>query len=171
MSVPIVVEIDTQEKNPLVFPRNVVWSPHPRTRQLVTVTTRRKRLSRGDYRLAAHPTACIIERKRDVNELCQNLMSNADRRRFADAWARFTTGCDIPVLLLDSAIDRQKLRYGPPDVTSEDVMSAFYRLVARCPRLVVVWAGSNNAVTKRTALGAELIRMMLVFAQHVEGRP
>lgn len=99
------VFIDTEEKRPLPIPTYLpVWdrsSPaHAPTTTTLTITTERRRLLTGDYALAGHESACLIERKGHLTELFQNLVTD-DRTRFHAALSRLATSCRHPVLFLE----------------------------------------------------------------------
>jgi len=164
----VVVEVDCREQNPVSFPATLVWTPKRGSREVVRIKTVSKRLPYGDYRLAQYPKCCVVERKAGVDELAANLLSRNDRVRFSHAWAKFSTGCDYPVLLLDSSLHQTgsfKYDGGNRVATPEDAMSAFWRLVVDCPRLTVIWAGTHRVPKRRTQLGAELVRLMLACAE------
>lgn len=156
----VVVEIDNREKNPLLFPPQVIWSPRSGKREIASVTTVTKQLKTADYRLAGHPHDCLIERKAGLAELAQNLLSE-DRHRFYDAWARFTTNCHRPVLLIDGSLaDFDKLPPGV-DYHPAEVQRAFWGLLQAYPFVWVIFAGNTVSPVTRQKLGAQLVRLML----------
>jgi len=170
----VVVEVDDREKKPILFPKQLLWSPQPGHQELIEVQVRDARLRYGDYRLARYPRACVIERKGSVAELAQNLLTKRDRQRFRNAWVRFVTSCLCPVLVVDDAI--QKLDEVPPSlsqaaiyyegrITGSEIARAFWDLVLANPPALTLWTGRSQSLVSRRRLGAQLIRLMLSAAQ------
>jgi len=160
MSRKVMIEVDSREKEPVLFPNHIVWAERPFKRTIIEIDAIRKQLPIGDYRLARYPRCGVVERKRDLTELAQNLLAS-DRRRFRDAWARFITGCEYPILLIESTFSSPKLRFSAPRITQEDVRSALYRLQLEAPNLLVIWSGGLRNTTARVRTGAELVRLLL----------
>jgi len=156
----IEVWVDQREKEPFLFPKQLVWCPQPFKRQLVKLTTVRKRLDFGDYCLARHPHCCVIERKKGMDELYSNLFS-ADRARFQDAWDRFIQGCQRPVLVIEDTLSRSWTPKGSGNATEADVWCSLWTLLLGTPRLVTLWTGRVQSPASRVRLGASLVRLML----------
>lgn len=162
-----VIQIDSREQEPLLFPKSIVWTPARGKPILIRVSTERVSLPFGDYRLKRKPRCGVVERKFSLSELGQNLLSKGDMVRFSNAWARFVTGCDYPILLLDGSIhDTKEVRYGSEKHSPEEIMSAFFRLTISCPRLHVLWTGRSMSVPTRIHLGGEVLRMLIAAAEH-----
>lgn len=161
----LTVEVDKNEQEPFTFPAQVVWTKPNGNRELCKIKTVRKRLLAGDYRLASHPTACGIERKKGIDELCSNLLTR-DRARFNDAWRRFYSTFQHPVLVIEQCLSSAgSLNFSPPGLTASDAMASFWRLLLSTPKPVtVIWAGRAASPTTRLNLGEQLIRMMLALS-------
>lgn len=110
-----VLQIDTRERQPLVFPTHVQvarpWQagqPHrlERIRLEVVKTT----LQTGDYSLLGFEKATIVERKFSLSELHKNCFTD-DRERFLRALERLRNAASWPVLVLDGGLDK----YTRPD--------------------------------------------------------
>jgi hypothetical protein len=156
----IVVEVDSREKNPILFPEQVIWSARPHHREILQVETIRRELPLGDYRLANHPRCCVIERKASLDEICTNLLSK-DRHRFNNAWARFITGCGYPVLAIDGSLanfDQIRRKDGPPP---EEAIRAFWDMIYQRTPWIVLWLGNTVSPLTRRKIGAQLVRLMM----------
>lgn len=160
----VIIEVDAREQEPLLFPDHLVWAREPYRREIIRLETVRRELPYGDYRLARYPRKGVIERKAGLDELAHNLLT-ADRERFHRAWARFVTGCEHPILLLEGSFALDKLHAPTKCMTSEDVRSAVCRLMLEVPRLIVLWSGRHRSVAARTRLGAEAVRLLLTCTQ------
>lgn len=93
----VVVQVDTQEKKPLVFPEMVAWRDG-----VVRVRTERKTLKAGDYRLKRWPRAAVIERKGGPRELYDCLLGNR-RAAFGKQLIKIKKAAAWPVLFIDCA--------------------------------------------------------------------
>ena len=94
----LVVQIDTREKKPLLFPATLeVWTGH--RQKIVRVFIERVRLDAGDYCLKDQ-RGCIVERKGSLRELNTNLLNPVDSGRQARAFRRLSEACDHPYLLV-----------------------------------------------------------------------
>jgi ERCC4-type nuclease len=160
----VTVEIDSREKNPLLFPKNMLWYDDNNHAVQLQVSTVTKTLPFGDYRLRAYPREVVIERKAGVDELAQNLQT-ADSVRFQAAFKRFLEGCTRPVLLLDCSLAKCDSFGFTTVLHPASTMSAFWRMVLQSPKLLVLWAGNTMSIKTRTSLGAQLIRLMLSGAE------
>lgn len=100
----VTVEIDTREKQPLLFPQTIRVE-HPELANCVipiTVTTRNIKLDAGDYRLKEFPDCCIVERKATPTEIWTNLWDPKDSIRQAHAFRRLAA-CQYPILLIEAS--------------------------------------------------------------------
>lgn len=175
MAWTVQVEIDHREKTPLLFPQHIVWCPEPFVRTVVKIETKTVELDAADYRLKNWPTACGIERKAGLDELRNNLLTD-DRVRFHNAWARFISTYQFPVLLIEDSPSRnweprcfKTPSPGTKKTQSEDVYSALWRLLFGTPGLHVVWSGHTSSVASRRRLGAQMVRMMLHSTHFTKG--
>lgn len=96
----LVVEVDSNEKRPFLFPKTISVATGPKSRSTYRVTTITKRLQYGDYRLSSHPEAGIVERKSGLNELSQNFLT-VDRKRFTSAFSGLLGACHSPLLIVE----------------------------------------------------------------------
>ena len=93
----LVVQIDTREKKPLLFPATLdVWTGY--NKKVIRVKTERATLDAGDYQLAGR-RECIVERKGSLRELHNNLFGQ-DSARQARAFKKLAEACDHPYLLV-----------------------------------------------------------------------
>lgn len=167
MPLGIVIEVDDHEKEPLLFPETLIWSPGRGKRVLVRTVVEVSRMLAGDYRLKGAPRGCVIERKAGPEEIATNLLTK-DRTRFDKAWDRFIGGCEYPVLLMDCSLSQ----FGSPrlpktcKISPADIAREFWELVLgeRGPRLVI-WAGNTASVVTRRNVGEQLIRLMLTVRE------
>jgi hypothetical protein len=91
----LLIQIDSREQHPLLFPDTVLRYTSPKSRTLHRIKTETVTLKEGDYRLASHPTAGVCERKAGLSELTQNTLSG-DRPRFTRAINRLLGCCSHP---------------------------------------------------------------------------
>lgn len=119
-----IIEIDKHENTPLPFPDHIFildptalpWDRKKRTDSILTVDAH---LPTADYRVKSHPTAVLIERKKDILELATNCLSRDGRRKFAGECRRLKCECRWPVLLIEGSIGtllaraRRYLDYDP----------------------------------------------------------
>lgn len=106
------IEIDTRERVPLVFPAHIATSRglDPTT---VALTSSRETLTSVDYRLSSHPTACVIERKGSIHEICTNLTSPKRRPAFVLECQRLRAQCSHPILLFEGDPNSLLTQRGP----------------------------------------------------------
>lgn len=99
---PIVVQVDTREKRPLLFPKTVkLWFREKP--KILTVETEKTKLDAGDYRLKDFPNLCVVERKGSIRELYKNFFNTTDSRRQASAFGRLSKDSRYPYLLVQAA--------------------------------------------------------------------
>lgn len=166
----ITVQIDKQEKDPLLFPDTLLWTPPNSKVVLSRVKTEVVVLPYGDYRLKSWKTGCVVERKGSLDEVATNLCSAHDKARFWKAWNRFLDHSTHPILFLDWPISRCQLRHFKSSrETTETVMSKLWDLIYRSGfherNGIVIWGGYNKTVQSRVAAGAELLRLILTLKE------
>lgn len=165
------IEIDSRERDPLIFPPYMPWLGPGRSRKtMLTVETVRKELPLGDYRLAHAPRAAVVERKSGLGELAVNL-SSKDKKRFKTAWHKFITGCHIPILIVEGSLatTREQLRNLPEEADPERVLREVWEtLLSSKPVPIVLWAGSSWTIRTRMRLGREILRVLMYCADHLK---
>ncbi len=97
----LIVEVDTRERDPFLFPGTVELWVNDRPR-IVSVETVRTKLDAGDYRLAEARDQCVIERKGSLREVWSNLFSK-DSSRQLRAFGRLAHSSRSPYLFLQVA--------------------------------------------------------------------
>lgn len=100
------IEIDNREKKPLPFPKVIdLWDPRTRPPRAslmrAAIQTQSVTLETADYRLAAFPQLCVIERKGHLQELYSNLVPRKGRTLFIDELKRLRDQCRYPYVLLE----------------------------------------------------------------------
>lgn len=156
----VLIEIDSREQKPLLFPKTLkIWKGHVSSVYTISVQEG-VTLPAGDYRLAAHPRAGICERKRDINELHQNLLTS-DRTRFLKAITRLQDACTFPFFFLETP--PTSLLRAPthtPNPKPGKVFDAFYRLALE-RRIPCLYHSVRDTKSKLVA-GTMVARMLIV---------
>ena len=100
----LIVECDSREKLPLLFPLHLRLPADPsgKTFKSVPIQAVRTKLDSGDYRLKNYPKVCVIERKKGQSELIQNLLTK-DYHRAHASLERLAKSCSHPTLLIESS--------------------------------------------------------------------
>jgi hypothetical protein len=160
----LLIQIDSREQHPLLFPDTVLRYTSPKSRTLHRIKTETVTLKEGDYRLASHPTAGVCERKAGLSELTQNTLSG-DRPRFTRAINRLLGCCSHPFLLIECApVDLLKkpphTRTLKPGDCADTVASLL--LMARLP---TIWQPCNTPAQRRKA-GELVVRFLMQAALH-----
>lgn len=157
----VTILVDSREKRPLFFPKSLTWYPdrggkgHP-----VRIETKRKALKTGDYAIRGHENLALIERKAGPSELSNNLLGD-DHKRAEAAFARLTTECVHPYLLLactPAEMYAKSIHYDP-----ERVMDALCELVNRL-NIRLIWAGQTRTQRARYRLGELVTRILMGHA-------
>jgi len=160
-----VILIDDREKYPVLFPENLRYYEAGGRPKLISIATRRSRMTEGDYALEADPFGCVIERKGSVRELAGNFLT-ADRGRALKAFHRLAAHTRTPILLLDFSIsDFYREAQGQPP--AGHVASEILRL-ATSLGLTVISAGPCRGSNIRRNLGAFLAHYMIEDMIHVD---
>jgi len=161
----ITVQIDTQEKIPMLFP-SIIQVGHPELtyRMLpVAVETEKIKLDFGDYRLKEYPTLCVIERKATQLELYKNLNDSLDRIRQAKAFRRLSSSCNHPYLLVEaspSELLSKNPRIKQPELVCHRLAMAIAKYDLRA--LFIPWK-SRTPETRRK-VGTLMLHLMLGYA-------
>ena len=163
----VTVQVDTREKFPMLFPDNIRIS-HPTLQYgniLIKVITEKKKLDKGDYRLAEYPECCVIERKASQLELFKNLTEHHDSIRQAKAFRKLAT-VEYPILLVEaSPAELLKKRFTKPKIyCPELIVSKLSLALAKYGfhAFFIPWR-SRNPDTRRK-IGTMLVHIMLAFA-------
>ena len=153
----VMIEIDSREKFPLLFPANIRYFDESGSPKLIRVETIVTHLPTGDYRMKEFPTGCLIERKGAARELATNLLG-PDRRRCLSAIRRLCDSCHRPILLCDFSM--ADLQRDQPNLPAGRLVSAVARLVSEYG-LTLLIAGPCKRSTYRKQLGATIVHFML----------
>ena len=158
----IVVQVDTREQYPIVFPANV-RIPHPSQVHkscLVKVHTEKKKLEAGDYCLAGFDSLCIIERKASALELYKNLFHVKDKARQGRALTKLVAGTEFPYLMIEASPKELLDCKLPNDTDPELLIGKIAGMVARYG-LRLLWLPRRNTLSGRRSMGLVLTHIML----------
>jgi len=156
------VEVDDREKIPYLFPSLFYWRPGKVT-EVYRVKPTLRRLAFADMRLASAPRAGVIERKRSLAEVFNNVQPGgavANRRchnflRELDRMAE----CSHPALLLDFTWDELWVPasggYSPFAILDRLLHLALPR------RISIIGPQDARTVKKRQAAGDFILRWLL----------
>ncbi len=164
----LIVVVDSNEKNPILFPPKMEWTTSRAKnakRYNFHIEVVKKRLIAGDYKLDDETTLVQLqdyeqlvgfERKGSLSELVANFFTK-DRARFERAIFRMKGMCKYNYLLLDIPLRKLcKTRYAddPPRIMDE-----VYRFCIQ-HRIQVWWANNATQVSTREALGEQIVRLL-----------
>lgn len=107
--------IDDREKQPLAFPSTLTALDrnNPSRTSLYKIVTTRERLEYGDYLCPDARHAVVIERKKNLRELCGNCLNPRKRANFVRELKNLRDRSCFPWLLIEGGIDQ--LEDGPGD--------------------------------------------------------
>lgn len=107
--------IDDREKQPFAFPRNLTALDrnNPSRTVLYKIITRTERLEYGDYVGADARHAVVIERKKNLRELCGNCLVPRKRALFIRELKNLQERACFPWLFVEGSIE--ELEKGPGD--------------------------------------------------------
>lgn len=148
-----VIHVDTREKRPLLFPSVIsllsrAHLPQKQVSLQAQIAVVRSELPTGDYMLSR--SACLIERKGSLMEVCQNCLTH-DRPRFIRAIDRLAEASPRPYLLLETSLTTP-----PEGLLGFDSLSQI--LMERRISLLLLRTDTENA--RRTA--GELVARLLI---------
>ncbi|HEC64217.1 MAG TPA: hypothetical protein ENI23_02865 [bacterium] len=163
----ITVQIDTREKYPIPFPRNIrIADPDVQFRtRLIPVRTEKAKLDKGDYRLKEFPDDCVIERKGSPLEIYKNFFDKKDQIRSAKAFRRLST-VKFPYLLLEMTpanLTSPSLSRIAPYYNAEKMMHRLSLVISKYG-LNVMWVPKSNSTKVRRVTGQMLLHLMLGYA-------
>jgi hypothetical protein len=101
-----VIVQDTREKQPLLFPKNLVMlddtsTPAKRKRVTVAIHVVKRKMDTADYCIEGQEHVCLVERKGSAREITKNLLTARDRARFERELVRLREETANPVLLME----------------------------------------------------------------------
>lgn len=157
----LTILIDTREQQPLSFPANIVMRrPSDGKPTSYRVRTEKHTLSEGDYALAGYEGCCLIERKGQISEVYQNVMSK-DLPRFIRAIDRMAAACDHPMLLLEATLSQ----LGQPTKLCPEPQVALDTLQRLCAeRGITFFLAPGNSTRYRVATGELVARTLINHA-------
>ena len=158
----ITVQIDTQEKFPILFPE-MIFIAHPEIsfKQIpVAVAKARIALPFGDYRLAEYPNMCVFERKASQLELFKNLTESHDRIRQAKAFRKLACGCKSPYLLIEAS-PSELLAVGERVKNPEVLCNRLALAIAKYNLNVVFLPWKSRNASTRRKMGTLMLHIML----------
>ena len=155
----VTVLIDSRERRPLLFPS---WITFHGDRTLdahqIQVKTKVVRMPAGDYTLDGYEDVCIIETKRSLRELHNNVCTN-EWPRVAKALKRLSEACDYPYLVWEitpSELFRKSKHVEDPVLVIDRWNQAIVRF-----KLQLMLAGGGTNPGPRRKLGEQLVRLMI----------
>lgn len=157
----LIIEIDTREKRPLLFPA-FLRTP----KETFIVETHRVCLPAGDYRLRNYPDVSIVERKGSVEELAKNLLT-ADSKRQSRAFAKLLAACSKPYLLIEAPISSIMQKPSHPERLDYEpyfLLHALTTMIART-NLSVLWTGRTQAQDTRRRVGTLVASLLLAHTK------
>ncbi len=162
----ITVLIDSREVKKLPFPSWIALHPD-RTMdvQMIHVLTKTKEMPAGDYAIEGHEDVCIIETKRSLREVHNNVCSN-DWPREVKALKRLSEACKYPYVVweMTPSVIFQKTQHVPnPQLVYDRWMQAIVRFNLR-----LMIAGVGIGPGPRRTLGEQLVRLMLAHIMEEE---
>ena len=161
----LVVEVDTREQRPLLFPSTISVRTGPRSRRVFSVHTVSRTIRDGDYRLSSHPSAGGIERKSGLTELSGNLLTK-DRTRFTRAFNRLLDTYESPLLLIEGN-PSELLGRSPRHPRAKPGEVADYVSALACrSRVPILWMPARTPAQKRKA--GELALRWLIQAALIQ---
>lgn len=167
---------DDREKTPLLFPAHLVLldPAHPPTEKrtcTVALSVSKKRLATGDYALEGHESRVLIERKKDLPELYNNLLTPAGRERFVKACDRLRSECTHPILILEGTVGHLvRTAKSRLEVDPWLVVDALQRICLE-RRIQILYLPAATPVQRRS-VGEEVARLMINGAiTHAEPSP
>ncbi len=157
----ITVQIDSRERLPLLFPKWITIYPDRSGEEVhVEVGTEMTVLSAGDYTIKGYYKVCIVETKRSLRELYNNVCTD-DWTREARALRRLSDACDYPLLVWEmtpSELFRASSHVPDPHLVFDRWMQAVVRFNLR-----LMITGVGRGPGPRRILGEQLVRLMLAY--------
>jgi hypothetical protein len=158
----ITVLIDSRERQPLLFPSWIEWhGDRTLEARQIQVLAKVVTLPAGDYTLEGYEGICIIETKRSLRELFNNVCTEWPRA--AKALHRLSKACKYPYVVWEmscSDLMRKSKHVQDPPLAIDRWLQACTRLNLR-----LMWVGSHSQPGPRRKLGEQLVRLMLA---HIE---
>lgn len=158
----LTILVDSREKNPLLFPKTMMWSDHRGNQRLFDIIVERRTLITGDYQVGedeacyalGSPEACLAEKKGSLKELYDNTSTN-DAPRFRRCLNRLAKAT-YAYLLLDfptSQLDDDLYVKHP-----YEVLGKLFRAM-RHRHIDLIWIPATSPAARRRLGGILLHRM------------
>lgn len=175
MKVPneITVLIDSREKpikdggNPLLFPTWIdLRIDRTTTQHMIQIKTKVVPMPAGDYTIEGQDHVSIIETKRSLRELYNNVCTK-DWARTSRALKKLAEACQYPYLVLEmtpSELFRVSRFVPDPHLVFDRWMQVVARLGLR-----VMFTGCASQPGPRRKLGEQLVRLMLAHVFNPPG--
>lgn len=163
----VTVLIDSRERRPLLFPS---WITFHGDRTLdahqIQVKTEVVTMPAGDYALKGYEDVCLIETKRSLRELHNNVCTN-EWPRVGKALKRLSEACDYPYIVWE--ITPSQLFWKSKHVPDPElVLDRWHQVIVHFNlRLMLAGIGSNPG--PRRKLGEQLVRLMIVHVLNDRG--
>lgn len=155
----VTVLIDSREKRPLLFPS---WIDFREDRTLkvhpIQIRTKVVTMPAGDYTLEGYDHITVMETKRSLRELFNNVCTK-DWDRETKALKRLAECCEYPYLVWEmtpSELFRKSAHVPDPQLVYDRWMQAMARFNLR-----LMFAGGGIGPGPRRKLGEQLVRIML----------
>lgn len=166
--IPVTVIIDTREKQPLRFPRTLLWrpgtilSPRNRAGHTLRISSVTRTLHAGDITIRGCERLVAGECKRSLSELLKNFTTK-DKRRQAPALCRFVESCRHPILFLEMLPSEFWAEH--PGASTALLLDTLFGTLAASTRPIhlVIGARRSSRLSARVRLGELLLRSMLAF--------
>ncbi len=158
-TIKVLKDYNEKEGHGLLFPESFTWYNLDGENESYVIDLDDKvRLHAGDYAIAGFEHIALVETKRSLKELRDNLFS-CDKHRANHAFGKLAQATKYPYLLLDFPLSEfsRTLIYG--DQTASQVLDVFYRKMARMG-IRLLWYPSPVSVHGRKLVGEQVIRIL-----------
>lgn len=161
---------DTQEKLPLLFPKTLTilppdLKPRPSSARTVAIELVKERLDdfhpeckNADYYVRGHPGKVVLERKKDINEIAQNVLNPRRRSRFIRELKYLHDTCCRPILLAEGTPQSLLIKSAYceyPEVACDALLSLLLKY------RIELWMMPATTVAHRRAMGEFAARIMI----------
>lgn len=160
------ISVDTREKQPFVLP-DVLTVLDRKTGRLTNerIEIVHETLEWGDYLCPDAPHAAVIERKKNLRELCGNLLDPRRRPAFYRELENLRTRCCFPWLLIEGSMEQ--LEKGPGD-TTKNIKARDMLIDALHSHRVSFACLRSDTHTRRAAVGRWVAATLLSGVRNVE---
>lgn len=164
---------DSREKRPLLFPDHLVVTGVGGGLETIHLLESIERLDpdhpeveAADYYLKGYPSAVIVERKHNIDELATNVLNPSRRARFIRELDYLQSRCRYPILLCEGG-SRSLLIPDRPDCPAISALDGLLDLLL--DRGISLWVEKADSPTGRRSLG-ELVARTLIRGAHRYGK-